>query len=73
MTRGQHADGDLGLATVERIQELMHVDPGGGSLRIGLSLDGTYRPRARHDDEFVNLRTDATFGPRFRELVGADD
>ena len=43
------------------------------SLRIGLSLDASYRPKARHDDDFANLRGDAAFGPRFRELVGADD
>jgi tetratricopeptide (TPR) repeat protein len=44
-----------------------------GSLRIGLSLDCTYRPRARHDEDLANLRDDAAYGPRFRELVGADD
>jgi len=43
------------------------------SLRTCLAIDPSYRLMARHDGDFASLRGDVTFGPRFRELVGADD
>ena len=42
-------------------------------LRTSLAIDSSYRAMARHDDDFANLRADATFGPQFRERVGADE
>ena len=42
-------------------------------LRTSVEIDPSYRAQARHDDDLVNLRGDPAFGPRFRELVGADD
>lgn len=42
-------------------------------LRRAIELDSKYRELARTDADFVNLRNDPEYGPRFRELVGADE
>ena len=44
-----------------------------GGLRTSVGIDPAYRAMARHEGDLANLAADATFGPRFRELVGADD